>query len=198
MHRWLFIGRVSFSSSTAVSCTGHLRSLHSSPSFPLIFAIRCFSLSALPHPHPSPSRRQFPSSTRPSNDISPLLREDGVATLSFHWISSFRDPSSTVNSFWTQLERSDLWILAYQKVYADETGSYLPKSTITRPTLEDLLALCNAVLDGRFRCCACLDLFIRPPGDRTDLSSLAKRKIGILLITSPPRPFQDRIFQEAL
>ncbi|KAG0490060.1 hypothetical protein HPP92_006923 [Vanilla planifolia] len=198
MHRWLFIGRVSFSSSTAVSCTGHLRSLHSSPSFPLIFAIRCFSLSALPHPHPSPSRRQFPSSTRPSNDISPLLREDGVATLSFHWISSFRDPSSTVNSLSTQLGRPDLWILAYQKVYADETGSYLPKSSITRPALDDLLALRNAVLDGRFRWGARLDFFIRSPRDNTDLSSLSKRKIRILLTTSQPTPFQDRIVQEVL
>lgn len=76
--------------------------------------------------------------------------------------------------------------------------SYLPKSYIFRPALESLLALRNAVLDGRFRWGARLDFFIRSPRDKTDPSSLSKRKLRVLLTSAQPPPFQDHIVQEVL
>lgn len=51
-------------------------------------------------------------------------------------------------------------MLAYQKVAADETGACVPRSSITRAILEDLLALRNAVLDNRFKWGARLEIRI--------------------------------------
>ncbi|KAL0905041.1 hypothetical protein M5K25_027212 [Dendrobium thyrsiflorum] len=187
MHRNLSVLRLLFSSPAAASLL--------SPHCSLPFLLR--SLSSNPHPPPSaPRRRLPPSSVSPS--LSPLLKEDAIATLSSLWISSFRNPSSTITSLSDHLTRPELWILSYQKVYADETGSYLPKSSISHTALDDLLALRNAVLDGRFRWGARLEFFIRSPRDKTDLSSLSKRKIRALLTNPQPSPFQDRIVQEVL
>lgn len=147
---------------------------------------------------PSSGRRIPPRNSPPSDDLSPLLKEDAISTLSSLWISSFRNPSSTITSLSDHLVRPELWILSYQKVYADETGSYLPKSSIPRLALEDLLALRNAVVDGRFRWGARLDFFIRSPRDTADLTSLSKRKIRALLTNPQPTAFQDRIVQEVL
>lgn len=89
-------------------------------------------------------------------------------------------------------------MIAYQKVSADETGAYLPKSAIHPAAIQDLVTLRNAVIDGRFRWGARLEFLIRSPKDKTDLSALSKRKIRILLTTTQPPPFQDRIVQEML
>ncbi|KAK8963737.1 hypothetical protein KSP40_PGU007592 [Platanthera guangdongensis] len=198
MHRRLsLLRRLSTSSSSLafVSGTGSFL-ISDSPNSTLLF-LRLFSSSSPSHRHPTSPRRHIPP-TAPSNDLSPLLKEDAISTLSSLWISSFRDPSSTITSLSDHLIRPELWILSYQKVYADETGSYLPKSSILRPALEDLLALRNAVLDGRFRWGARLDFFIRSPRDKADLTSLSKRKIRALLTNSQPTAFQDRIVQEVL
>lgn len=155
------------------------------------------SLSSLPHPHslsPRPPRRLPPD----PDDPSTLLREDPISLCASLWIDSFREPSATASSLSPHLRRLELWVLAYQKVYADETGSYLPKSSVSRPVLESLLALRNAVLDGRFRWGARLELFIRSPRDKTEPSSLSKRKLRALLTSAQPPPFQDRIVQEVL
>lgn len=145
--------------------------------------------------HPSPAISASPL----SDELSSLTREDSVSLLSSHWISSFRSPETTAASSLSPLLRSlPLWILAYQKVAADDTGSYVPKHSIPNSALEDLLCLRNAVLDGRFRFGSRLEFFIRSPRDKTDLESLSKRKIKALLTTAQPSPFQDRIVQEVL
>lgn len=132
------------------------------------------------------------------NDPATLMKEDGVAICSQMWIENFRDLNNTVTNLTNYLRRFELWVLAYQKVYADETGAYLPRSAITRSALEDLLALRNAVLDGNFKWGARLEFFIKSPRDKTDYESLSKRKIRAILTTTQPSPFQDRIVQEVL
>lgn len=126
------------------------------------------------------------------------MKEDGVAICSQMWIENFRDKERTVSNLVQYLRRFELWVLAYQKVYADDTGSYLPRNSIDRPALEELLALRNAVLDDRFRWGARLEFFIKSPRDKTDYAGLSKTKIKLLLTTTQPTPFQDRIVQEVL
>ncbi|KAL3646972.1 Nuclear intron maturase 2, mitochondrial [Castilleja foliolosa] len=132
------------------------------------------------------------------NDPSTLMKEDGVAVCSQMWIENFREPDKTVSNLTNYLRRFELWVLAYQKVCADETGAYVPHSSITRPALDDLLALRNAVLDSRFKWGSRLEFFIRSPKDQTEYESLSKRKIRAILTTTQPTPFQDRLVQEVL
>lgn len=132
------------------------------------------------------------------NDPSTLMKEDGVSVLSDLWIESFRSNNETVTNLTNYLRRFELWVLAYQKVCADEMGSYMPKSSVQRSALDDLLALRNAVLDNRFRWGARLEFFIKSPKDKTEYESLSKRKIRAILTTTQASPFQDRIVQEVL
>ncbi|EPS73440.1 hypothetical protein M569_01312, partial [Genlisea aurea] len=132
------------------------------------------------------------------NDPATLMKEDGVSVCSQMWIENFRDPNRTVNNLTNYLRRFELWVLAYQKVSADETGAYVPRSSITRSAMEDLLALRNAVLDCRFKWGARLEFYIKSPKDKTDYESLSKRKIRAIMTTTQPSPFQDRIVQEVL
>ncbi|KAK6935046.1 Domain X [Dillenia turbinata] len=148
---------------------------------------RCFSVMGIP-------RRVRTDPDDPSN----LIKEDGVAVCSSMWIESFREPEKTVTNLSSYLRRFELWVLAYQKVCADEMGAYMPKSSIQRSALEDLLALRNAVLDSRFKWGSRLEFYIRSPKDKTDYGSLSKRKIKTILTTTQPTPFQDRIVQEVL
>ncbi|XP_057537843.1 nuclear intron maturase 2, mitochondrial isoform X2 [Amaranthus tricolor] len=133
-----------------------------------------------------------------SDDPLSLMKEDGVALCSQMWIENFREPEKSVNNLTTFLRKFELWVLAYQKVYADETGSYLPRHSIQRSALDDLLALRNAVLDDRFKWGARLNFYIKSPRDKTDYESLSKRKIKTILTTTQPTPYQDRIVQEVL
>ncbi|KAI4338423.1 hypothetical protein MLD38_023487 [Melastoma candidum] len=139
-------------------------------------------------------QRKAPDPDDPVN----LIKEDGVSICSQMWIENFKEPDRTVSNLSGYLRRFELWVLAYQKVCTDETGSYLPKNSITRGELDDLLALRNAVLDNRFRWGARLEFFIKSPKDKTDYASLSKRKIKAILTTTQPTPFQDRIVQEVL
>ncbi|XP_060207507.1 nuclear intron maturase 2, mitochondrial [Lycium barbarum] len=132
------------------------------------------------------------------NDPATLMKEDGISLCCKMWIDSFRETDKTVTNVTDYLRRFELWVLAYQKVSADDTGAYMPRSGITRSALEDLLALRNAVLDNRFKWGARLEFFIRSPRDKTDYESLSKRKIKAILTTTQPSPFQDRIVQEVL
>ncbi|XP_028079377.1 nuclear intron maturase 2, mitochondrial [Camellia sinensis] len=132
------------------------------------------------------------------DDPSTLMKEDGVAVCSHMWIENFREPDKTVTNLTTYLRRFELWVLAYQKVCADEMGAYMPRSSIQRSALEDLLALRNAVLDNRFKWGARLEFFIKSPRDKTLYESLSKRKIRAILTTTQPSPFQDRIVQEVM
>ncbi|KAJ4978191.1 hypothetical protein NE237_008971 [Protea cynaroides] len=139
-------------------------------------------------------QRQLPD----PDDPSTLMKEDGVAVCSSMWIENFREPDKTQTNLTNYLRRFELWVLAYQKVCADETGSFMPRSAVQKSALEDLLALRNSVLDGRFKWGSRLEFLIRSPKDKTDLESLSKRKIRTLLTTTQPAAFQDRIVQEVL
>ncbi|GAV62870.1 RVT_1 domain-containing protein/Intron_maturas2 domain-containing protein [Cephalotus follicularis] len=132
------------------------------------------------------------------DDPATLMKEDGVSVCAQMWIENFREPNRTVTNLASYLRRFELWVLAYQKVCADEMGAYMPRSNIERSALEDLLVLRNAVLDNRFKWGARLDFFIKSPKDKTDYESLSKRKIKAILTTTQPAPFQDKIVQEVL
>ncbi|GAA0154235.1 hypothetical protein LIER_37828 [Lithospermum erythrorhizon] len=132
------------------------------------------------------------------NDPSTLMKEDGVAVCTRMWIDNFKEPEKTVTNLSDYLRRFELWVLAYQKVCADDMGAYMPRSSITRGALEDLLALRNAVLDNKFKWGARLEFFIKSPRDKTEYESLSKRKIKAILTTTQPSPFQDRVVQEVL
>lgn len=132
------------------------------------------------------------------DDPSTLMKEDGVAVCSQMWIKNFRDPEKTATNLVSYLRRLELWVLAYQKVCADEMGAYMPRSAVQRAALEDLLALRNAVLDNRFKWGARLEFFIKSPKDKTEYESLSKRKIRAILTTTQPAAFQDKIVQEVL
>ncbi|TYI91416.1 hypothetical protein E1A91_D03G191000v1 [Gossypium mustelinum] len=142
----------------------------------------------------TPVHRRVPDPDDPMN----LMKEDGVSVCSQMWIENFREPDRLVSNLSSYLRRFELWVLAYQKVCADEIGSYVPRSSITRSALEDLLALRNAVLDNRFKWGARLEFFIKSPKDKTDYESLSKRKIKAILTTTQPAPFQDKLVQEVL
>lgn len=141
-------------------------------------------------------------------DPTQLLRDDPVAITASLWVSSFRAAASTSSSCTPTppqpltpfLSRLELWVLAYQKAYADETGSYLPRSSIPASTLASLLTLRNAVLDGRFRFGNRLTPILQSPraANAPDPATLSKRKLRALLTTPGPSPFQDRVVQELL
>ncbi|KAK8691026.1 hypothetical protein V6N13_074547 [Hibiscus sabdariffa] len=142
----------------------------------------------------TPVHRRVPDSDDPAN----LMKEDGVSVCSQMWIENFREPDRLVSNLTSYLRRFELWVLAYQKVCADEIGAYVPRSSITRSALEDLLALRNAVLDNRFKWGARLEFIIKSPKDKTEYESLSKRKIKAILTTTQPAPFQDKLVQEVL
>ncbi|KAI3743873.1 hypothetical protein L1987_56940 [Smallanthus sonchifolius] len=158
---------------------------------------RAFMYTSTRYNNRSNNFRRVNSNPDP-NDPSTLMKEDGVSVCSELWIESFRNPNQTVTNLSNYLRRFELWVLAYQKVCADEMGAYMPKSSVQRSALEDLLALRNAVLDNRFRWGARLEFFIKSPKDKTEYESLSKRKIRAILTTTQPSPFQDRIVQEVL
>lgn len=139
-----------------------------------------------------------PRRVQDPNDPATLMKEDGVSVSTQMWIENFRHRDKTVTNLSDYLRRFELWVLAYQKVCADDTGAYLPRSSITRSALENLLALRNAVLDNRFKWGARLEFFIKSPRDKTDYESLSKRKIKAILTTTQPAPFQDKIVHEVL
>ncbi|KAJ7942745.1 Intron maturase, type II family protein [Quillaja saponaria] len=142
----------------------------------------------------TPMHRRAPDPDDPSN----LMKEDGVSVCSQMWIENFREPDRVVTNLTSYLRRFELWVLAYQKVCADDMGAYMPRSSIQRSALEDLLSLRNAVLDSRFKWGARLEFYIKSPKDKTDYQSLSKRKIRAILTTTQPAPFQDKIVQEVL
>ncbi|KAF7115707.1 hypothetical protein RHSIM_RhsimUnG0048900 [Rhododendron simsii] len=106
------------------------------------------------------------------DDPSTLMKEDGVALCSQMWIKNFCEPVKTVTNLTNYLRRFELWVLAYQKVCADEMGAYMPQNAIQR-----------------------LEFFIKSPKEK-EYESLSKRKIRAILTTMQPSSFQDRIVQE--
>ncbi|XWS49205.1 hypothetical protein CRYUN_Cryun13aG0143900 [Craigia yunnanensis] len=142
----------------------------------------------------TPVHRRVPDPDDPVN----LMKEDGISVCSQMWIENFREPDRILTNLTSYLRRFELWALAYQKVCADEIVLYVPRSSITRSAMEDLLALRNGVLDNRFKWGARLEFFIKSPKDKTDYESLSKRKIKAVLTTTQPAPFQDKLVQEVL
>ncbi|KAJ0970756.1 hypothetical protein J5N97_018715 [Dioscorea zingiberensis] len=170
----------------------HLQRRLLRPISPVFHRLSYFS----PAPPPPSHRPRRVLSEHPSDE--PPQLPDPISTLSNLWITSFRSPASPPPPLSPLLSRPELWLLAYQKAAADATGSYQTRSSIPRPTLDALLSLRNAVLDGRFRWGGRLNLLLRSPADKTDPSTLSKRKIRHLLTSSQPPPFQDRVVQEVL
>eukprot|EP01018_Ginkgo_biloba_P012419 Gb_27973 [translate_table: standard] len=136
--------------------------------------------------------------TRSVCSEDPLVREDAVNICSSLWINSFREPQKMMNNLSGYLKRFELWIMAYQKVCAEETSSFPQRNAIPPNVLEDLLSLRNAVVETRFKWGERLNLYIRSPKDKTATAPLSNRKLKILLTTSQPPPFQDRIVHEVL
>ncbi|KAJ4901444.1 hypothetical protein Rs2_15395 [Raphanus sativus] len=164
---------------------------HSSPRTNTIFIITPIHSLSYFSPH---HQRQPPDPDDPTN----LLKEDGVSLCSHMWLDNFKHPNKTSTNLTSYLRRFELWVLAYQKVSCDELGAYVPRTSIQRSALENLLSLRNSVLDDRFKWGARLDFYIKSPRDKTDYESLSKRKIKAILTTTQPTPFQDRIVQEVL
>ncbi|KAJ3681766.1 hypothetical protein LUZ60_014339 [Juncus effusus] len=161
------------------------------------------SRSPPPLPRSGDQLTRFPSSrsssftfTTDPFDPTTLLKEDPISLCTSLWVSSFSSPSPPSVS--PYLSRLELWLLAYQKAYADDTGSYLPRGSIPASAIHSLLSLRNAVIDGRFKWGNRLTPFVRSPRDKTDPSTLSKRKLKLLLSTPGPSPFQDKIVQEVL
>lgn len=173
----------------------------------LLDLLRPFSTSVVagkvPYEPPSSSRSGGIESRKKTiafdaENPSSLVKEDGCNICTNLWINSFRDRVKVVNNLSGYLKRLELWVMAYQKVYADEIGTFTYRNEIEKKVLEDLLALRNAVLDSKFKWDQRLEFYIRSPKDRDPGIPLSKTKIKSLLTSSQPPSFQDRIVQEVL
>ncbi|GLJ33111.1 hypothetical protein SUGI_0666360 [Cryptomeria japonica] len=151
-----------------------------------------------PRVHAYDTRNRNRNAAFDSEDPYSLVKEDGVHVCTGLWINSFRDNHKVVNSLSGYLKRFEIWIMAYQKVYADETGSLTHRNEIEKGVLEDLLALRNAVMESRFKWGQRLEFYIRSPKDKAPAGPLSKTKLKFLLSSTQPTPFQDRVVQEVL
>ncbi|KAF9588741.1 hypothetical protein IFM89_015178 [Coptis chinensis] len=135
---------------------------------------------------------------RKQKDPHSLMKEDPIQVCSDLWFKTFSDsitkPFSNLTGF---LKKFDLWVLAYQRSCAEETGSFPPRNAIHFNVLRDLLSLQTAVLNGQFVWGMKTDLILRSPNDKLGTKVLSKRKLQALL-ESDERSFQDRVVQEVL
>ncbi|KAH9293322.1 hypothetical protein KI387_041473, partial [Taxus chinensis] len=146
----------------------------------------------------SDTRNRNKNAAFDSEDPYSLVKEDGVNVCASLWINSFRDNQKVVNSLSGYLKRFEIWIMAYQKVYADETGSLTHRNEIEKSVMEELLSLRNAVMESRFKWGQRLEFYIRSPKDKLSTAPLSKTKLKYLLSSTQPTPFQDKIVQEVL
>lgn len=151
-----------------------------------------------PSPHSRVSITERSNPGFKSEDIYSLAKEDGVKICSSLWISSFREPQKVITSVTGYLKRFELWVLAYQKVCAEDTGSLPHRNEIHMSVLEQLLALRNSVLDSKFQWGERLNHYIKSPTDKTATNPLSNRKLKILMSSTQPSPFQDKIVHEVL
>eukprot|EP01018_Ginkgo_biloba_P028593 Gb_04055 [translate_table: standard] len=138
------------------------------------------------------------SSEGMKEDPYTLMKEDGIQVCSNMWVHGFQYPQKTMTNLTGFLKRFELWIIAYQKVCADETGTFPPRNAIHKNVLEDLLALRNAVLQSEFKWGLRTEFYIRSPRDKPRTKPLSNTKLKILLKSAQPAPFQDKIVQEVL
>ncbi|OUZ99890.1 Domain X [Macleaya cordata] len=126
------------------------------------------------------------------------MKEDPIQVCSGLWFRTFSDPTNKPFSNLTGfLKKFDLWILAYQRSCAEETGSFPPRSAIHSNVLHSLLSLQNAVLHGQFVWGMKTHLFIRSPNDKPITKLISRRKLQAILESDKPC-FQDRVVQEVL
>lgn len=127
-----------------------------------------------------------------------LMKEDGIQVCSNMWVQGFKHPTKMMTNVTGFLKRFELWVIAYQKVCADETGEIPPRNAIRKVVLEDLLALRNAVLQSEFKWGSRSEPYIRSPKEKFRTKPLSKAKLKLLSLSAKVSPFQDRIVQEVL
>ncbi|XP_057949026.1 nuclear intron maturase 1, mitochondrial [Malania oleifera] len=139
-----------------------------------------------------------PNNLHDNQDPYSLMKEDPIQVCSDIWVRTFSDPTRkpfpNLTGF---LSKFDLWVLAYQRSCAHETGSFPPRSAIHSNVLRDLLALRNAVVRGQFEWNKKTHPYIRSPNDKGLPQLISKRKLQAMLQSSTPS-FQDRVVQEVL
>ncbi|CAM8893717.1 unnamed protein product [Rhodiola kirilowii] len=160
----------------------------------LVAASRCLSSLAM---HRRQQQHQRIEKEETQVDPYSLMKEDPIQICSDLWVKTFSDqarkPFSNLTGF---LSKFDLWVLAYQRCHANETGTFPPKNAIHAPTLRDLFTLQNAVVRGNFKWNRKTEQFVRSPNDKP-LAMLSKRKLKSVLESDAPC-FQDRVVQEVL
>ncbi|KAK9267159.1 hypothetical protein L1049_009579 [Liquidambar formosana] len=133
-----------------------------------------------------------------AQDPYSLMKEDPIQVCSDLWVKTFSDPAHkpfpNLSGF---LSKFDLWVLAYQRTCAHETGSFPPRNAIHSHTLHHLLSLRNAVLHGQFAWNKKIHPYIRSPNDTPLTKLISKRKLQSILESDAPC-FQDRVVQEVL
>ncbi|KAL0903930.1 hypothetical protein M5K25_025993 [Dendrobium thyrsiflorum] len=171
------------------------------PSSHHIFSLNLSTLSSRRHRHRLLPFAPLQFQSHQSNEENPydLICEDPIQVCSDIWVRSFSrshlHPSfPNLTGF---LKKFDLWILAYQRSCAHQTGSFPPKNAIHISELRSLLALSRSALSGRHPWGATTHLILRSPNDPPSIHRIAKRKFLALLESSPP-PFQDHVLQELL
>ncbi|KAF5175033.1 Intron maturase, type II family protein [Thalictrum thalictroides] len=131
-------------------------------------------------------------------DPHSLMKEDPIQICSDLWFKTFSDsinkPIYNLTGF---LKKFDLWVLAYQRSCAEETGSFPPRNAIHFNVLRDLLSLQTAVLNGQFIWGKKIELLLRSPNDKLSTKVISKRKLQAIL-DSDKCSFQDRVVQEVL
>ncbi|XP_074280636.1 nuclear intron maturase 1, mitochondrial [Silene latifolia] len=127
-----------------------------------------------------------------------LMKQDPIEICSEIWVKSFSTsktkPFSNLTGF---LSKFDLWVLAYQRIVAESTGSFPSRNAIHSQVLHDLLSLRNAVLKGNFNWNMRAHLYIHAPNQKPITQFTSKKMIAKLLESNAPL-FQDRIVQEVL
>ncbi|XP_026391867.1 nuclear intron maturase 1, mitochondrial-like [Papaver somniferum] len=139
-----------------------------------------------------------PRQQQQQQDPYSLMKEDPIQVCSELWFRTF---SSQINKPFTNLtgflKKFDLWVLAYQRSCAEETGSFPQRNAIHSNVLSSLLSLQNAVLHGHFVWGMKTHPFIRSPNDKPITRLFSRRKLLAMLQSDKPC-FQDRIVQEVL
>ncbi|KAF8410972.1 hypothetical protein HHK36_003510 [Tetracentron sinense] len=126
-----------------------------------------------------------------------LMKEDPIQICSDLWVRTFSNPNKPFSNLTGFLKKFDLWVLAYQRSCAHETGSFPPRNAIHFHVLNNLLSLRDAVLNGQFIWGRKTHLFIRSPTDKPLTKLISKRKLQSILESDKPC-FQDRVVQEVL
>ncbi|KAK9697091.1 hypothetical protein RND81_08G014400 [Saponaria officinalis] len=145
-------------------------------------------------PQIQPHNPQNPNNQNPHK----LLKDDPIQICSDIWVKSFTIPKTNPILHLTGfLSKFDLWVLAYQRVVAQLTGSFPSRNGIHFHVLDDLLSLRNAVIKGRFNWDMRSQLYIRGPNEKP-VDEFTPRKTIKRLSETNVVLFQDKVVQEVL